>query len=165
MDLLGEDFLTLLKAFEQNHLKYIIVGGFATNFHGHHRATGDIDFWIQDTIENRKNLIDSLDSIGYGRIEELMQAPLIAGYCEIMLDHGMYADFMNSILGFDELDFETCFERAEITKLEGTLIRFLQFNDLLRSKLNSERPKDMLDAIELKRIKDELDKEDENNGG
>jgi len=156
MDLLGDEFLKLLNAFEHNHLKYIIVGGFATNFHGHHRATGDIDFWIQDTNENRKRLIDSLDYIGYGRIEELMEAPLIAGYCEIMLDHGMYADFMNSILGFDKLDFESCFERAEITRIEGVSVRFLHFSDLLHSKSSSDRPKDIMDAIELKRIKDEL---------
>ena len=33
-----------------------MIGGFATNLHGYQRFTGDMDVWIEDTSENRKNL-------------------------------------------------------------------------------------------------------------
>jgi hypothetical protein len=32
-----------------------MIGGFATNLHGYSRTTKDIDIWIEDNVENRKN--------------------------------------------------------------------------------------------------------------
>lgn len=152
MDLLGTEFLKLISAFEINKLKYIVVGGFATYYHGFQRTTGDIDFWIRDDQENRLRLVESLDQMQYGRMEELMKVPFLAGYCEVMLDNGVYADFMNSILGFEEEDFEVCYERATLAYVDGVPVRFIHLNDLIHSKETSHRPKDLLDAIELKRI-------------
>jgi Nucleotidyl transferase of unknown function (DUF2204) len=157
MNLPGEEVLRLLKAFENNNVDYLIVGGFAANYHGYNRATSDIDLWLKDTAENRINLINSLDELGYGRFNELMTVPFIAGYCEILLDNGIYVDFMNSILGFKEIDFDNCFRRANVSMINSIQVRFIHFNDLLHSKLSSDKPKDIQDAIELKRIKDESD--------
>ncbi len=156
MDILGEEFLRLIDTFEKNKLEYIIVGGFATYYHGYQRTTGDIDFWIKDEMENRKKLIDCLDQMGYGRFEELMKVPFIAGFCEIMLDNGVYADFMNSIIGFEDSDFNMCFDRATKVKVEEVTLRFLHLNDLIYSKEVSDRPKDINDAIELKKIHRDL---------
>lgn len=156
MNFEGQEVLKLFDAFEKNKVQYLIVGGFATNYHGYHRATSDIDIWLKDTAENRLNLINSLDKLDYGRFMELMTVSFIAGYCEILLDNGIYADFMNSILGFEEIDFDECYRRANVSIINSIRIPFIHFNDLLHSKLSSDRPKDVQDAIELKRIKDEL---------
>jgi hypothetical protein len=34
----------------------MVVGGFATNFHGYQRHTGHIDLYLDDTTENRRRL-------------------------------------------------------------------------------------------------------------
>jgi hypothetical protein len=152
VDIFNSEFLNLVKSFHETEVRYIIVGGFSTNFHGYKRATGDIDFWIEDSTLNRKNLIKAFYKMGYGEIEELMRVPLLPGYCEVMLDSGIYADLMDSILGFTKDDFTKCFDAAVIAGIEGVPVRFLHYNHLLHSKENSERLKDRLDAEELRKI-------------
>jgi hypothetical protein len=42
--------------FDEGELRYIMVGGFATRFHGFNRNTDDLDMWLEDSVENRRNL-------------------------------------------------------------------------------------------------------------
>ncbi len=53
MDIFNVDLLAFWKALNSFQVKYIMVGGVATNFNGYQRTTDDIDVWIEDTIENR----------------------------------------------------------------------------------------------------------------
>ena len=48
MDLFDSAFLDLWKALNNHRVRYILVGGFATNFHGYQRYTGDVDLYIED---------------------------------------------------------------------------------------------------------------------
>ncbi len=56
MDVFDEEILKFWESLNYNKVRYIMVGGYATNIHGFQRYTGDIDMWIDDTVENRKNL-------------------------------------------------------------------------------------------------------------
>ena len=47
--------LLLLQVFEKHKVDYMIVGGFAVNRYGYNRTTGDLDVYLKDTKENRKN--------------------------------------------------------------------------------------------------------------
>lgn len=60
MDIFDEDILNLWRCLESNHVRYIMIGGFAINLHGYSRTTKDIDIWIEDTLENRKKLRQAL---------------------------------------------------------------------------------------------------------
>jgi nucleoside-diphosphate-sugar epimerase len=42
-----EDFKDFIDALNKNNVEYVIVGAFALAFHGHPRATGDIDIWLR----------------------------------------------------------------------------------------------------------------------
>lgn len=142
----------LIQSFEKNKLKYLIVGGFATNYHGFKRTTGDIDFWLKDNLENRTKLVNALDELGFGKFEPLLTTQMIPGYCEILLDNGMYADLMDRITGFQQKDFDECYERASLQKIDGISFKFLSFRDHLNSKKSSNRLKDKLDAQGLSMI-------------
>lgn len=152
MDIYNSEFLKLISSFHQFEVRYIIVGGFSTNFHGYKRATGDIDFWIDDTPQNRRQLIQAFDNMGFGKLEELMKVPFVPGYCEVQLDSGIYADLMDTILGFTSEDFDECFQLAVVADIEGIPVRFLHYNHLIQSKEQSDRLKDKLDVQELRRI-------------
>jgi hypothetical protein len=128
------------------------VGGFATNKYGYHRATGDIDFYIKDSLENRKNLINALDEMGYGRFEELLTLPIIAGHCEIIMDSGMYADLMTEIPGLPKDEFDKQYEMALKEEINGISIRFIHYNHLIQNKKATGRQKDLLDVQELEKI-------------
>lgn len=141
--------IELIGSFEKNELKYLIVGGFATNFHGFKRTTGDIDIWLKDNLENRTKLVSALDELGFGKFDPLLTTPMIPGYCEILLDNGMYADLMDRILGFQQEDFDKCYERASLELVDGISFMFLSFQDHLNSKKSSTRLKDKLDVEAL----------------
>ena len=50
MDVFDEGFLDLWRALHEEGVRYIMVGGFATNMHGFTRATADLDLWLEDTV-------------------------------------------------------------------------------------------------------------------
>ena len=152
MDVYQHDFLKLIDAFEKNHVQYLIVGGFAINRYGYHRATGDVDFYIKDSIENRRHLMSALEGIGYGRFDELLTAPIIAGYCEIMMDSGMYADLMTEIPGLNKEEFDQKFEMGLKENINGITLRSIHYNHLIRNKIATGRPKDLQDVQELEKI-------------
>lgn len=56
-------FIDLVKALEKNFAEYMLVGGMAVNFHGYNRNTGDIDIFINPTIENLERVKKSLHEV------------------------------------------------------------------------------------------------------
>jgi hypothetical protein len=152
LDTGSDEMLLLLQTFEQFNVLYLIVGGFAVNRYGYKRTTGDLDIYLKDTPENRSRLIDALDAMSYGRFDMLMDVPIIAGYCEIMMDDGIYADLMTDIPGLEKGKFDEYYDMATIDKLDGYVIRFLHYNHLLQNKEATGRTKDLLDISELKRV-------------
>ena len=146
------EMLLLLKTFQQFDLRYLIVGGFAVNRYGYNRTTGDLDIYLKDTRENRQNLIHALDIMGYGKYDMLLDVPIIAGYCEVMMDDGMYADLMTDIPGLNKNNFDEYFQKATVDEINGVKARFLHYNHLLENKRATNRPKDQLDVLELERV-------------
>lgn len=43
MDMLDEEFIAFWRILNQHQVKYIMVGGLATFFHGYDRVTEDVD--------------------------------------------------------------------------------------------------------------------------
>lgn len=156
MDLLDDELVQFWKALQDNEVRYIMVGGFATNLHGFSRTTADLDLWIQDLPENRQRLILALRQIGLPEMRELITTQLIPGWTSIHLPSGFELDLMTYLSGFESGDFEDCHELASTAEIDGVSIRFLHLNHLIRSKEASGRPKDQIDLIELKRLRDSL---------
>jgi predicted nucleotidyltransferase len=147
------EVLAFLQAFNNLQVKYLVVGGYAVNHYGYNRTTSDIDLYVKDSLENRKAMIEALEKMGYGRMEELLRVPLLAGYCEIMMDDGMYIDLMSDIPGLDSSDFDAQFDRKTLTNVDGILIPFIGFPDLLINKENTGRTKDKDDFEQLSKIR------------
>lgn len=146
------EMLQLLSVFQKHSVDYLIVGGFAVNRYGYNRTTGDLDIYLRDTKQNRKNLIEAIEEMGYGRYDMLLDTPIIAGYCEIMMDDGMYADLMMDIPGLEKENYDEYLNMATVDVVQGFEIKFLHYNHLLENKKATNRPKDRLDVEELERI-------------
>ena len=152
MDIYNDEFLKLAAVFEKHHVKYLVIGGFAVNKYGYKRTTGDVDFFLEDSFRNRSRLILALEEMGYGKFPELLTVPIIAGYCEIIMDNGMYADLMTDIPGLEKRNFDEYYQMASIESVNSIPVRFLHYNHLILNKEKTGRPKDVLDVQELKRI-------------
>jgi predicted nucleotidyltransferase len=146
------EFIRLAEKMNQQGVKFMVIGGFAVNHYGYRRNTSDIDVYIKDSVDNRRALVESLDLMGYGRMEELMRVPILAGYCEIMMDDGFYVDLMTSIPGLEAADYDSQFERRKINVVKGVEIPYIHFKDLVANKKATGRPKDLEDCIQLEKI-------------
>lgn len=157
MDMYGKVFLDLWQSLNKRGVRYIMVGGFAANLHGFHRYTGDVDLYIDDTLENRKRLREVFVDLDLGDFESLETMQFIPGWTDFQLNNGIRMDFMTSLKGVD-LSFSECFKLAPIAEIEGIMVPFLHINQLLENKRAVFRPKDQIDIIELEKIKEERKK-------
>ncbi len=153
MDLLDEEILAIWRKFADLGLRYIMVGGFATNLHGHQRTTGDIDIWIEDSLENRKKLRTALFQLEIGDFEPIERMDFVPGWSTIQLNSGLELDIMTFLKGFDQESFADCYASASIAEIENIPVRFLHINHLIEEKKALAREKDLIDVAALERIR------------
>ena len=135
-----------------------MVGGFATNLHGFQRYTGDIDILLEDTLDNRKRLRQAFIDLELGDFEPLERVAFIPGWVDFQLDNGIKLDIMTSLKGVD-LSFNECLQMAPIAEIEGLMVPFLHISHLIDNKKSVNRPKDQIDVIELEKIKESNEKQ------
>jgi hypothetical protein len=153
MDVLDEELTKFWKTLNQNDVRYIMVGGFATRFHGFNRSTDDLDMWLEDTIENRRNLRKSFLALGYGDFPSLETMQFVPGWTNFYVGSGIDLDIMTTMKGLEAVPFSECFDMASVADLEGIEVPFLHINHLIENKKIVNRPKDQVDVIELEKIR------------
>lgn len=136
-------------------VKYIVIGGFAVNLYGYTRNTGDLDIYIDDSIQNRKNLREAFIEIGIGDFEALETMQFVAGWTEFNLDYGMRLDLMINIKGLEDKPFDELLDVATIVLLNEIPVYFIDFKNLIISKKAANTLKDILDIEELNKLNDE----------
>jgi hypothetical protein len=161
MDLFNEELINFWASLNKHEVKYIMIGGVATNFHGYQRTTGDINVWIEDTHENREKFrlaLKEYSNVDYFMLETLQ---IDAGWTNFNLNNGMRLDLMAAVKGLEHLSFDECRTLAAVADLGTVTIPFLHINHLIDSKKAANRPKDQTDVIYLEKIK-QLMQEGEN---
>jgi hypothetical protein len=53
---LPPDFKEFLRLLNSNKVGYLVIGGYAVNYHGFSRATADLDIWIAITPDNAQRV-------------------------------------------------------------------------------------------------------------
>jgi len=153
MDIFDVEIIKFWRSLQQNRVKFIMIGGFATNLHGYQRFTGDMDVWIEDTSENRKNLRKAFFDYGLGDLELLETISFITGWTIFHLKNGLRLDIVTDMKGLEKYSFNECYRLAAIAEIDDVQIPFLHINHLILNKKQVGREKDLLDVIYLERIK------------
>ena len=153
MDILDEELAKFWKTLNENSVRYIMVGGFATRFHGFNRSTDDLDMWLEDTNENRKQLRKAFSELGYGDFASFETMQFVPGWTNFYIGVGIELDIMTKMKGLEDIPFHECLEMASIADLEGIKVPFLHINHLIANKRIVNRPKDQIDVIELEKIR------------
>ena len=157
MEILDHDLLNLWKNLNEFKVKYIMVGGFAINLHGFSRTTADCDIWIEDSQINRKNLRSALEKTEGDSFDYIERMDFVPGWTSIKLSSGLDLDIMTYLKGFPKESFENCFNESSTALIYGLSIPFLHINHLLEAKRQAGRPKDLIDIMELEKIKEQRD--------
>lgn len=152
MDVMDEDLLNFWRTLNDNKVRYMMVGGLATRFHGYNRTTDDLDMWLEDTIENRRNMRKAFKALNYGDYPSIETMQFVPGWTSFHAA-GIVLDIMTEMKGLDELSFDDCYRDAVFTEIEGVTVPFINIDHLIRNKKTVNRTKDQLDVEYLEKIK------------
>ena len=144
----------LIKGLKKEKINYMIVGGYAVNFHGFSRNTVDIDLIIKFSLANLKKVekflkgagmvsrlpVDAI-SIFKFREEYIKNRNLIAWNFYNQNDPTEQVDIL---INHDISDFKA--EKFKVAQFE---FKVICKEDLIKMKKKSGRDKDLLDIKEL----------------
>lgn len=152
MDFHDEDFLHVFDSLNKHDVDHILIGGFAVNFHGHSRYTGDLDIWIRDTLDNRRRLSAALKEIYGYEIPGIETMQFVPGWSTISLPNGFPLDILVNMKGLEQFTYDECLSEANVFDVEGTIFKVLHYKHLIANKKSAGRPKDLLDIDELTKL-------------
>ena len=144
----------LVKALKKEKINYMIVGGYAVNFHGHSRNTVDIDIIIKFTLANLKKIEKLLQQMGMVSRLPIDAASVYNFRDEYIKNRNLIAwnfynendptDQIDILINHDVSDFKS--EKFRVGQLE---FKVISKEDLIRMKKKAGRDKDLLDIKEL----------------
>ena len=146
---LDKDFKEFIELLNEHKVKYLIIGGYAVNFHGYPRYTKDIDFWLWMTKPNIKKLINAIKEFGFGGLDLEVKDFMIP---ENIIQLGYEPYRIDLLVDVEGVDFEICFERRTEAKLDETAVNFLSLQDLITAKKKAGRLQDLADAEQLEKL-------------
>jgi len=149
--MLNKDYRDMLHALLGNEVRFLVVSAYALAAYGYPRATGDIDIWVDTSLENSKNIYASLTEFGALLADILEKTFTEKG---IIFQIGIAPRRIDIITSIDGVDFQEAFEQKEIIEVDGLKIPFLSKEDLIKNKLSTGRKKDKLDAEYLSKNQD-----------
>ncbi|WP_449438225.1 hypothetical protein [Pedobacter steynii] len=153
MDIFDEEILNFWRALQEYNVQYIMVGGYATNLHGYQRFTGDLDIWLKDTLENRKQLRKAFVKCDMGDYPLIETMQFILGWTDFHLNNGLRLDILIEMKGLEGYTFDECLEMASIADIDSVNVPFLHINQLIENKKTVNRPKDQIDVAALEQIR------------
>ena len=140
------DFLDLLKFLNEEKVKYLVVGGMAVNYYGYHRSTGDLDIWVDVAPDNQERLAAALGRFGFSA-DAVAKRPLLEKPKFIRIgQQPIRVEIHSEISG---VQFEDCFERAEVCSVQGIDVPLISLPDLRKNKHAAGRTKDQADLESL----------------
>ena len=141
---LPPDFKEFLKLLNSSRVEYLVIGGYAVNYHGFPRATADLDVWISIDPKNAQRVAQVLREFGFAQAEaETFLEPrkvVRMGVPQVRLE------ILTSVSG---VEFADCYTRRVEADIDGIMVNFIHLDDLKRNKQACGRLKDRLDLEQL----------------
>lgn len=136
------DFRDLLKLFNEHEVQYILVGGYALAFHGAPRYTGDIDLYVNPTLENAQNILLAIDDFGFGSLGlslDDFQFP------DKVVQLGMPPVRIDIITSLSGVTWELVFNGRIEGKYGDLSVFYIGLNEFVANKRATGRKKDLAD--------------------
>ena len=153
----------ILRAFQKQEVKYVLVGGIAVNLLGSMRSTADLDILVEMSDDNLRKIVKILKRRGYN-VKQPVDSMRIA-------DRKIREDWIKNkhmkAFNFykeDELkevdiiiESPVCFHEARKSairiKVGDLTLPVISIDKLIKMKKKTKRAVDKLDIEELKKIK------------
>ena len=152
----SSDTCDMFQSLDVHHVEYMIVGGYAAIFHGYIRFTADIDFFYNPAKGNCERLFEAFQEFWDGAV------PFITSFHDLakegqVLQFGQPPNRLDFINDIDGVVFEECKNTMKTETIECNnkklTVNFIGLEQLIKNKKASGRPKDIIDADYLEKIK------------
>jgi len=145
---LPQDFKEFIGLMISANVRFVMIGGYAYNLYRNPRATGDIDFFVAISSDNETRVRRVLIEFGLGTtLPDDSQALLVDGKVLMLGRSPFRIDILTNIDGVTYDEVEASCEKICLDEL---WVPVISPQMLLRNKEASGRPKDLLDANELR---------------
>ncbi len=139
----NSDFSDLLRIFNDNSVRYLIIGGYALVQYAEPRFTKDLDLWISTDAANAGAVFQALSEFG---------APLQGMTEKDFAEDGYFYQMgippvrVDILMGIPGIQFDEAWERRNQVIFDQLPVNFISKDDLITAKRAAGRPQDIIDA-------------------
>ena len=149
---MSQIFGEFVASLNRRNVRYLVIGGWATGFHGYPRFTKDMDILIDRTDHNAAATRDAIYDFFQGRPPESIDPQTDLLDPDRVLQLGVppnRIDVLNQVPGIE--DFDAAWKRRRSGRVGDSSASFAGLDDLLASKRAVGRPQDLADVAVLER--------------
>ncbi len=145
-----QDFRDFIQKLNENEVKYLLVGGYSVIYHGYSRTTGDMDIWVKRDKENYEKIVCAFNGFGMS-LFDMNEDNFLQHETWDVYTFGTPPICIDIIVRLKGLEFDECYNEAQIFEDDGLLVKTINYNHLIKAKKSANRPKDIDDINNLKR--------------
>lgn len=151
MNFILEENKILLTKLLDACVEFILVGGYAVNYHGYNRTTGDMDVWLRPDNKNKEKLIEVLKTEGIDpdELDEMKKIDFTDYLVFGIWEDPYKVDFLTRISG---VNFDEAWEQKVFLPLNNYQVPVLHLHHLVLSKISNGRLQDKADVDQLQKI-------------
>ena len=143
---LPADFKEFLNLLNDNHVEYLLIGGYAVGYYGYPRPTGDMDIWVAVNRPNAQKIVAVLTQFGFFS-PELNEELFLQEHQVARM--GIAPFRLEITTSIDGVKFAECFAARETVIIEGVAVNLISLQHLRINKKASGRLKDLHDLENL----------------
>jgi hypothetical protein len=143
---LSKDSREFVELLNSTKVKYLLVGGHAVGYHGHPRFTGDIDFFVERSVENAEKLEKVFAEFGFASLGFKAKDFLEHG---IVIQLGRPPNRIDILTSIDAVEFADAWRTKVKAVLEGLPVFVISKELLIRNKQATDRTQDRADIEKI----------------
>jgi len=149
-NIFNDDFRDFLAALNEQEVRYILVGGFSVILHGYSRTTGDMDIWVDRTVENYSKLQKAFHQFGMPLFDMTEQNFLAHTEWDVFT-FGVPPVAIDIMVKVKGLSFDDCYAKSIFFEDDDLKIRTIHKENLIEAKKSAGRSKDLNDLENIQR--------------
>ncbi len=138
----------MLVALSDARADFVVIGGHAVAYHGHPRATADMDILVRANADNARRVFVALAAFGAPLSALDVTVEDFAVY-DGVLQLGLPPNRIDILMKADGISFDEAIVDAAEIEVEGRRVRLIGLRALLANKRASGRHKDLADVEAL----------------
>ncbi len=151
MKILEPLFKKVIAQLVESNVAFLLIGGYAVNYYGYGRYTGDIDFWLKPDNNNKEKFISALYALERNTDDILLIEQLDFSNPQVVSMGAvpLRIDFLTKV---DNVNFDEAWNKKQLFPVDNIMVPVVDYEHLILTKFSTGRPKDKMDLDELQKI-------------